>query len=507
MDDPGGPPARPGADEPGGGGALRGARDARDRLPALAPALRAAARRHGTPLYVTDGTALDAAADAVRVAFPDPWLRSYSLKANDLPAIVARLAARGYGANVVSRGEWELARRAGIPNAAITFEGIGKTDADLRAVVRAAAAGEPLRWIAVESVDEAAALAGAIEAARRRVGRSTGGVLGRGSADLPPLRVDALVRLNPSVEPETHAGLATGSRGSKFGVHPDEVGPVTEAGGGAEGPVRWRGIHLHVGSQLGAIDAWRDAVRRGLALLALLQGGLPDFDTLDVGGGMPVTPWRPGGTPGGGASGDRGPTTPDPARFAAEIPLLLAAIPSDRRPRRLAVEPGRAMVASAGWLVARVLHVRERTLPPVPATSERSGGHALAVLAPGSTTDDRTHRLVVIDAGMTELIRPALYGAEHAIVALTSLGRAPRPDTAARATRVDGPICESTDTLGDHLLPPLRRGDLVAIADAGAYAASMRSTYNGRPRPAEVIVEADGTLTLARRRGTLGSLA
>jgi len=489
----GGPPAGRGDDAP------EGERDARDRLPALAAELRAAARRYGTPLYVTDGAALDAAADAVRAAFPDPWLRSYSLKANDLPALVARLAARGFGANVVSRGEWELARRAGIPNAMITLEGIGKTDADLRAAVRAAAAGEPLRWLAVESADEAAALAGVIEAARRRGSRSANGPHGRGSADLPSLRVDALVRLNPSVEPETHAGLATGSRGSKFGVHPDEVGALIEAGGGADGPVRWRGIHLHVGSQLGAIDAWRDAVRRGLALLALLQGGLPDFDTLDVGGGMPVVPWRVGGAPADVA--------PGPERFAAEIPHLLGSIPADRRPRRLAVEPGRVMVASAGWLVARVLHVRERTLPPVPVESEHSGAHALAVLPPGSTTDDRRRRLVVIDAGMTELIRPALYGAEHAVVALTSLGRVPRPDTVALLTRVDGPICESTDTLGEHLLPPLRRGDLVAIADAGAYAASMRSTYNGRPRPAEVIVEADGTLTLARRRGTLGSLA
>ncbi len=500
-----------------------------DRLAALAPALRAAARRHGTPLYVTDGVALDAAAETVRAAFPDPWLRAYSLKANDLPALVARLAARGFGANVVSRGEWALARRAGVPNAAITLEGIGKTDADLRAAVRAAAADEPLRWVAVESADEAAALARAIEAARRR---------GWGAAAGRPLRVDALVRLNPSVEPETQLGLATGARSSKFGVSADEVGAVIEAGGGADGPVRWRGLHLHVGSQLGAIDAWRDAVRRALALLALLQGGLPDFDTLDVGGGMPVAPWRPGGfaagageaprriggvlpgsdgelpgraagasaageTPGG--SGE--PSSPGPERFAAEIPLLLGAIPADRRPRRLAVEPGRVMVAAAGWLVARVLHVRERTLPPAPAATERSGAHALAVLPPGATTDDRTRRLVVLDAGMTELIRPALYGAEHAVVALTSLGRVPRPDAAARPARVDGPICESTDTLGEHLLPPLRRGDLVAIADAGAYAASMRSPYNGRPRPAEVIVETDGALTLARRRGSLGSLA
>ena len=458
-------------------------------LPVPAPALRAAARRFGTPLYLTDGPALDAAAAAFRAAFPDPWLRAYSLKANDLPAIVARLAAGGFGANVVSRGEWALARRAGLPNAAITLEGIGKTDADLRATARAAADGQPLRWIAVESADEAAALARAVTAA--------GG---------SRLRVDALVRLNPAVEPETHAGLATGARASKFGVGPDEVGAVIEAGGGADGPLRWRGLHLHVGSQLAAVDAWRDGVRRALALLALLRGRMPDFDTLDGGGGMPVAPWSPVIRP-VGEDGLRSGAVPTPDRFAAEMGPLLEAIPSDRRPHRLAVEPGRALVASAGWLVARVLHVRERTLPQEPAAADRSGAYALAVLPPGSSTDDRTRRLVVLDAGMTELIRPALYGVDHALVALTSLGRVPAPGADVRPARVDGPICESTDTLGGHSLPPLRRGDLVAIADAGAYAASMRSSYNGRPRPAEVFLEADGSLTLARRRGSLESLA
>jgi diaminopimelate decarboxylase len=485
----------------------------------LSDALRAAARRHGTPVYATDGQALDAAAAAVRAAFPDPWLRAYSLKANDLPAIVARLAGHGFGANVVSRGEWSLARRAGLPNAAITLEGIGKTDADLRSAARAAADGEPLRWIAVESADEAAALARTVTAAGRRTGR-------------PDFRVDVLVRLNPGVQPETHLGLATGARGSKFGVTADEVGAVIEAGGGAEGPLCWRGLHLHVGSQLGAVDAWRDAVRRALALLALTRGGLPDFDTLDVGGGMPVVPWRPASAAGvatrtaaaargagqerAAAGGERPgrpwdpapppPSAPEPRHFAAELVALLDAVPADRRPGRLAVEPGRVLVASAGWLVARVLHVRERTLPPEPPPPDRSGAHGLAVLPPGSTTDDRTRRLVVVDAGMTELVRPALYGAEHAIVALTSLGRPVRAGAAFRSTRVDGPICESTDRLGEHLLPPLRRGDLVAIADAGAYAASMRSAYNGRPRPPEVLVEAGGRLTLARRRGSLDSL-
>jgi diaminopimelate decarboxylase len=449
----------------------------------LAASLRAAARRYGTPLFVTDAAALEAAADAARAAFPDPWLRAYSLKANDLPAIVARIAGRGFGANVVSRGEWALARRAGLPNAAITLEGVGKSDADLRAVARAAAAGEPLRWIAIESSDEASVLARFVRAEGR-----------------PQVRVDALIRLNPGVEPDTQAGLATGARAAKFGVAADEVSSVIEAGGGPSGPIRWRGLHIHVGSQLATLDAWRDAVRRALALLALLRGGLPDFDTLDVGGGMPVAPWRPAGAD-GDAPPDR--SVPGPERFAAECAALLEALPADRRPRQLAVEPGRLLVASAGWLVARVLHVRQRTLPAAP---ERSSGHSLAVLPPGSTTEERTRRLVVIDAGMTELLRPALYGAEHAVIALTSQGRPLRPGVPLKPTTVDGPVCESTDRLGAHLLPPLRRGDLVAIADAGAYCASMRSSYNGRRRPAEVVIEADGSLALARRRGTFASL-
>ena len=193
-------------------------------------------------------------------------------------------------------------------------------------------------------------------------------------------------------------------------------------------------------------------------MVGLLRGGLAAFDTLDVGGGFPVMPL--------------GESAPDPERFAREVPALLAAVPEDRRPTRLAIEPGRALVARAGWLVASVLHVRDR------------GG-----------------RQVVIDAGMTELIRPALYGARHPIVALTSLGRSIAPDDTAalEPARVEGPICESTDALGMHDLPPLRRGDLVAISEAGAYAASLASTYNGRPRAPQVLVEMDGHLRRARR--------
>lgn len=383
-------------------------------------------------MFVTDLATLDAAAAGVREAFPDPWIRQYSVKANDVPAIIGAIGERGFGANVVSQGEWALAHRAGIPNDRTTLEGIGKTPADLRAAIRAARDGDPLRWVALESVDEAAALAGMA----RRAGT----------------RVDVLYRLNPDVTPETLAGLAVGAGGSKFGMTETEIADAIEAGGGQDGPLRPRGIHLHVGSQLGAVDAWREAVRRALATTALWQGALKTFDTLDVGGGFPV---RPIGEP-----------SPDPARFAREFPSILEAIPADRRPTRLAIEPGRALVARAGWLVARVLHVR-----------------------------DRLGRQVILDAGMTEIIRPALYGARHPIHALTDRGGETAP------TRVEGPICESTDTLGTHDLPPLRRGDLVAIADAGAYAASLGSAYNGRRRPPQVLLAADGGLTLGRRRG------
>jgi diaminopimelate decarboxylase len=277
--------------------------------------------------------------------------------------------------------------------------------------------------------------------AARRAGRVAGG-------DGPDLRLDVLYRLNPDVAPETLAGLAVGAGATKFGMTETEIATAISAGGGPDGPLRPRGIHLHVGSQLGAIDAWRDAVRKALAVAALWRGSIETFDTVDLGGGFPV---RPVDEP-----------APSPERFARELPALLDGVPADRRPTRLAIEPGRALVARAGWLLARVLHVR-----------------------------DRAGRQVVIDAGMTELIRPALYGARHPIVALTSLGRPADPAGPAgvERTRVEGPICESTDSLGEHDLPPLRRGDLVAIADAGAYAASFSSRYNGRPRARHVFVD------------------
>jgi diaminopimelate decarboxylase len=359
-----------------------------------------------------------------------------------LPRLVREIAAEGFGVSAVSGGELVAARRGDVPNERTALEGIGKTERDLRAAARAAAAGDPLLWVSLETVEDAAALSRVVSRAGGR------------------FRQDVLVRVNPAVSPETSHGLAVGAATSKFGVLPEELGAVIEAGGGAEGPLRWRGIHLHVGSQLGAVDAWRSAFRVGLRLLELQRAELTDFDTLDAGGGFPADMTSD--------SADRS-AVPTPELFARAASAELAELAASSRRPRLAIEPGRAVVAGCGTLVARVLHVRQRERP-----------------------------IVVLDAGMTELIRPALYGAAHPMTAVTSLGRPVSGPHEATMVRLDGPVCESTDTLGDAAMPELARDDIVAIGMAGAYGASMASTYNGRPLPAEVAWDGE-RLELLRR--------
>jgi diaminopimelate decarboxylase len=409
-----------------------------DRLPALRPAFQAAADTCDTPLYVTDLQTLDRCAAEVESAFPEPRLRQYSLKANGLPALVRRLARRGWGGNIVSAGEWRLARRAGLPNAGVSFEGIGKTDTELRAVARAALDGQPLRWLSVESADELQALS--------RLCRN----LGAGRRGRPS--VDVLVRLNPQVEPETTAGLAVGRMSSKFGLTAGEVRQLSLAGVFDDPGICLRGVHVHVGSQLAGVQAWTGGARAALEIWAQLRERWGDHvDTVDFGGGFP-----PGV-----------PTAPAPAVFRRALDDLVA---DDKLalPPRVAIEPGRYVVAAAGWILARVLHVRCR----------------------GS------RQQAVIDAGMTELIRPALYGARHPVHLVSS--RCPQPELLE--TAVEGPVCESSDTLGLHRLPALRRGDLVAISGSGAFASCLASRYNGRPRPAEVFIRPGGDLELAHAR-------
>jgi diaminopimelate decarboxylase len=414
-------------------------------------ALSEAAARFGTPVYVIGMAEVAAAAARLEATFDRPWLRLYSLKANDLPAITSFLHGRGWGASVVSAGEWRHAQAGGVPNESVAFEGLGKTDAQLELVVAEAAAGRPLRWLAIESVQEASVLAGLAEAAG----------LGRGGR--PPL--DILLRLNPEVIPETVPGFAVGAPASKFGMTSEEILAIAAGDTLADPGLRLRGIHVHVGSDLTGVRAFCDAGVRAARQLAALRAARdsdsPWIDTIDFGGGFPLP-----------ADG-----TPGPAAFHS---ALLGALHDAglELPPQPAIEPGRYLIGAAGWLVASVLHAR---------------------------SSGRGSQRVVLDAGMTEFIRPALYGSRHsahALPAKTPGERAGRGGHAAASlldTDLEGPVCESTDSFGRHALPPLDRGDLVAIEQAGAYGASFTSRYNGRPAPTEVLLWLDGSLQPCER--------
>jgi diaminopimelate decarboxylase len=341
----------------------------------------------------------------------------------------------------VSTGEWQFARHGGISNAALSFEGIGKTDAQLEFAVLEASCGRPLRWLAIESAQEAERLAELAE--HYALGRD-------GTTPL-----DILVRLNPEVAPETRAEFAVGRAASKFGMVDTEILALLRSGVLDVPGLRVRGVHVHAGSALQDVVAWANAGVRATRLLAEVARFTDLADTVDFGGGFPL--------PGEG--------TPSPTQFRQALMTALdqAGLPLPARP---AIEPGRYLVGEAGWLVSSVLHTRQ--------TAEDAGGRAMAVL----------------DAGMTEFIRPALYGSYHRAHALPLEGR---PAASLRTTSLEGPVCESTDSLGVHELPPLRRGDIVAIETAGAYAASFTSRYNGRPAPTEVLHWPDGSLERCHR--------
>ena len=432
--------------------------------PRVAAAAERAARTTPTPFYLTSEAEIAAAASHLEAAFPDPWVRSYSLKADPLPAIVRLLKERGWGANCVSLGEIHAARSAGVPNSQITLEGIGKGPEEFDAAIAAAADGAPFRWVAIESLDEARALIAAVHV--------------REAPLSAPIRV--LLRLNPSIEPGTHAGLAVGRGSSKFGSDLAELTAaarlIAADGAGAE----LIGIHLHAGSQLRDLKEWQTAVERSLAAYAgLAREGLireeahRDHGTLCVGGGEPVA-----------LDGSDDPEAQARA-FRAAADAAWGSVSGPVPPVR-AIEPGRALVAAGTYLVARVLHIRERA-------EVVSGPLALP-----DASATNCERQVILDAGMGELIRPALYGARHPVLPISSR------DESTRLCAVHGPICESTDALGAHELPDgIARGDLLAITGAGAYADAMWSPYNGRPRPARLLLKVGGEVSELRARGAV----
>ena len=266
-----------------------------------------------------------------------------------------------------------------------------------------------------------------------------------------PARV--AVRINPDIDAKSHPHISTGLKINKFGVPVDAARELFASLHGRPF-LRLVAIHVHIGSQVTSAEPLRGAAAFAAGMAAELRSAGIPLEYVDVGGGL-------------GISYDGAPVV-EPADYVHSI---LDAVRPTGLP--IVVEPGRSIVGPAGALLGRVIDLKPR--------------NALSEFA-------------VLDAGMTELMRPALYGAFHRIepATISSLDR--------RQYEIVGPVCESSDVVGrDRELPPLAIGDVLAIRDAGAYGAAMASNYNRRPLPAEVLVDG-GRWEVIRRRQTVDDM-
>ena len=398
----------------------------------------------GTPLFVYSQRTFDHHHDALAHAFaPLAPTICYSVKSCGNIHILKRLVQRGAGMDVVSGGELFRARHAGADMASVVYAGVGKTDSEIRQALDAGIA-----WFNIESEAEFENIA------------HIAGQMGA--------RAQAALRINPDVDPRTHAKTTTGKKETKFGVDIDRARRFFETYGRNE-HLTLNALHLHIGSPIYDPGPYVDAITKALALVDELASQGHNIDAIDIGGGF-----------GADYESDQSPRYDD---YAARIVPLLE--PFHKAGGRVILEPGRTIAANAGVLLTEVLYVKQG----------------------GSRT------FVIVDTGMHHLLRPTLYDAFHFIwPTQVEPGLTPTTRTASlalpglTACDVVGPICETGDYLArDRALPRLQRGQRLAVFGAGAYGMVMASNYNAMPRPAEVLIDGDQA-TLIRRRETYEDL-
>jgi len=372
----------------------------------------------GTPFYCYASATLERHYRVFAGAFADvDALVCYALKANSNQAVIATLAQLGAGADVVSEGELLRARAAGVPPEKIMFSGVGKTAREL-----ALAVDHGILCVNVESEAELELLAG-IAAGKGR-------------------RVDISIRVNPDIDPKTHAKIATGKAENKFGIPISRAREVYARAAKLDG-VRVVGVDMHIGSQIIELDPFGDAFALLADFVAVLRADGHTVTHLDLGGGLGI-PYREDNEP-----------PPDPDAYAAVVKRATRGLGC-----RLIFEPGRLIVGNAGILVTRVLYVKHG--------------------------DAKT--FVVVDAGMNDLVRPTLYDAHHDIRPV----REPAVGSPRIIADIVGPVCESGDFLAlDRSLVAPRPGEPLAIMSAGAYGAVQAGTYNSRALVPEVLVRAN----------------
>jgi diaminopimelate decarboxylase len=399
----------------------------------------------GTPAYIySKGTFIDHLQKMQQAYAQLDTAICFSVKACGNINILKLMAGLGSGFDIVSGGELYRVQQAGGDLSKVVYAGVGKTDEEIVSALRAG-----IGCFNIESEQE-------LENLSR---------LAEQHANGSKAKVNAALRVNPDIEYQTHAYLKTGKKDTKFGVDIERAIAVFEKYGKSRS-IRLNTIHVHLGTGGKTIDPYVEAVEKILPLIDLLRQKGHAIEALDLGGGY-------------GASYETD-TVPSAQQYAAGIVPLLKG-----KNLRLILEPGKSICANAAIILTRVLYTKQGA----------------------------TKQFVIVDAGMNDLIRPSLYGAFHFIwPAKTEPRFVPTVRSqelqVAGGETVDivGPICEGADFLAhDRLIPPVRRGDLMAVFTAGAYGFTMASNYNARPRAPEVFVDGDH-FEIIRRRETYEDL-
>ena len=387
------------------------------------------AEEFGTPLYIYSRATLERHWHAFDSALgKHPHLICYAVKANSNIGILNVMAKLGSGFDIVSQGELERVLAADGEASKVVFSGVAKSRAE---IMRALEVG--IRCFNVESIAELHHI------------NQIAGEMGK----VAPISL----RVNPDVDAHTHPYISTGLKENKFGVSVDEAREVYKLA--ATLPhVKITGIDCHIGSQLTELQPFLDATDRLIRLMEQLKEDGITLKHLDLGGGLGVTYTDE--------------TPPHPSDYATALLNKL----KNYEDLEIILEPGRAIAANAGILVAKVQYLKS----------------------------NESRNFAITDTGMNDMIRPALYEAYMNIIEIDrTLGRE------KAIYDVVGPVCETSDFLGKQRELAIVEGDYIAQRSAGAYGASMSSNYNSRPRTAEVLVDGNKA-HLIRRRENLSEL-
>ena len=387
------------------------------------------AEEFGTPLYIYSRATLERHWHAFDSALGEhPHLICYAVKANSNIGILNVMAKLGSGFDIVSQGELERVLAAGGEASKVVFSGVAKSRAE---IMRALEVG--IRCFNVESIAELHHI------------NQIAGEMGK----IAPISL----RVNPDVDAHTHPYISTGLKENKFGVSVDEAREVYKLA--ATLPhVKITGMDCHIGSQLTELQPFLDATDRLIRLIEQLKEDGITLKHLDLGGGLGVTYTDE--------------TPPHPSDYVAALLNKLKGYEN----LEIILEPGRAIAANAGILVAKVQYLKS----------------------------NESRNFAITDTGMNDMIRPALYEAYMNII---EIDRTLEREKAIYD--VVGPVCETSDFLGKQRKLAIAEGDYIAQRSAGAYGASMSSNYNSRPRTAEVLVDGDKA-HLIRRRESLSEL-